>query len=527
MSLNLKKTKSRKSKSSYSQNPGDLQDNDNDDYNEYDYEFDENDLKGQVSFEHIKFLEEKDISEERDKIISQAEEKLFLERPQAILVMIYYEWNLDKLDSWYDKDPEENKIKVGIELSEKLKNKFKKEGVESFGNSCLACYEEKDGEKDDNFYGLNCGHQFCSECWEEYLKEKLKSPLGALEVKCPQHECTCIVGEDVYKKFIKDKDLLEKLNKAIYKNFINRNEDLRQCPNPHCKYYIKSNIHSAREVKCKCGLIYCFNCTKESHRPCSCEMFEKWNKLNENSKNDDKWIEANTKECPHCHQKIERSQGCNYMFCNPTAGGCGKAFCYVCEVDWEKHSQDHFNCNKYTDEVKKKEKKAKKLQEQLKRYDFYFFRYMNNKQAVEIVNTKLRDTIEEKVNKLHIDKNISALETKFILDALDTVIKGKRLLQNTYIFGYYMKDENKKPLFEHEQGILQFLTEDLHRHLIDKSLSDIIEIKTFEDYLASFTKYKNTITILMGSIQKYTKNLIDSIENNFISEIDYDILDDK
>ena len=152
---------------------------------------------------------------------------------------------------------------------------------------------------------------------------------------------------------------------------------------------------------------------------------------------------------------------------------------------------------------------------------------MNNKQAVEIVNTKLRDTIEEKVNKLHIDKNISALETQFILDALDTVIKGKRLLQNTYIFGYYMKDENKKPLFEHEQGILQFLTEDLHRHLIDKSLSDIIEIKTFEEYSASFTKYKNTITILMGSIQKYSKNLIDSIENNFISEIDYDILDDK
>ena len=47
------------------------------------------------------------------------------------------------------------------------------------------------------FYGLNCGHQFCSKCWEEYLKEKLKSSLGALKVKCPQHECTYIIGEDV------------------------------------------------------------------------------------------------------------------------------------------------------------------------------------------------------------------------------------------------------------------------------------------------------------------------------------------
>ena len=152
---------------------------------------------------------------------------------------------------------------------------------------------------------------------------------------------------------------------------------------------------------------------------------------------------------------------------------------------------------------------------------------MNNKQAVEIVNAKLRETIEEKVNILHIAKNISTFETQFILDALDTVIKGKKLLQNTYIFGYYMKDKNKKTLFEHEQGILQFLTEDLHRLLIDKSLNDIIETDNFEAHLEALKKYKNSITILMASIQKYSKNLIDEIENNFISEIDYKILDDK
>ena len=41
-------------------------------------------------------------------MISQAEEKLIPERHQAILVMIYYEWNLYKLDSLYNNDPEEN-----------------------------------------------------------------------------------------------------------------------------------------------------------------------------------------------------------------------------------------------------------------------------------------------------------------------------------------------------------------------------------------------------------------------------------
>ena len=87
------------------------------------------------------------------------------------------------------------------------------------------------------FFSLSCGHQFCGDCWSEFLKEKLKNPLGALSVTCQQSGCTCIVPEEIYKKFIKDKILLEKLDKAILINFINRNEDIKQCPNLKCHYY--------------------------------------------------------------------------------------------------------------------------------------------------------------------------------------------------------------------------------------------------------------------------------------------------
>ena len=488
---------------------------------DYDYEYNDDDLKAQI-VDTVEFIEENDILQEREKMILEATEKLFLERDLAILAMIYYEWNLDKLDSWYE-DVDQNRIKAGIDLSEKVKNQLKKEGVESFGTTCLTCYEDQN----ESFYSLRCGHQFCAECWQEYLKEKLKTPLGALTVRCPQQDCTCIVGEEIYKKFIKDKNLLEKLDRAIYKNFINRNEDFKQCPNPHCHYYAKSNMHSAREIKCKCGTSYCFKCSKEIHRPCSCEMFEKWKKLNDNSKNDEKWIEANTKECPHCHQKIEKSRGCNYMLCDKKVGGCGHAFCYVCETDWAKHSQDHFNCNKYTDAVKNKEKNADKIKQQLKRYDFYFSRYMNHKRAVEEVDKKLRKEIEEKISLLIEIKNLSVIETQFIGEAINTVINGKTLLKNTYAFGYYMKDNEKKDYFEHEQGILLYWTEELHRLLIDEHLNLIIQEENFSRYNDLLNNYKNTINNIISSIQKYSKGLIDDIENNFISEIDYKIFDDK
>ena len=484
----------------------------NDETDEYEYEFEETDLNKQVTDENTNFIPEEDILKERENMIQEAIEKLFLERDQAILAMIYFEWNIDNLDNWYE-DIDNNKAKAGIELSPQTIEKFKKEGVESNGNICLTCFDEKN----DTFFSLVCGHQFCGECWTEYLKEKLKNPLGCLSVKCQQSGCTCIVPESVYKKFIQDKSQLEKLDKAIFKNFINRNEDFKQCPNPKCHFYSKSTMHSAREINCLCGTTYCFKCSKDTHRPCSCEMFEKWLRLNDTAKNDDKWIEANTKECPHCHQKIEKSQGCNYMLCDKRAGGCGH---------WAKHSQDHFKCNKYTDAVKNKEQKASKLKEQLKRTDFYFARYMNNKRAVEILNKKTRDDIGEKINLLVTLKNMPVLEMSFVTNAIDTTIKGKRLLKNTYIFGYYMKDNEKKPYFEHEQGILQYWTEELHRHLIDDQLTNIIQDDKYDSFTESLKKYKNAVNNIIGSIEKYSKGLIDDIENNFISEIDYKLLDE-
>ena len=274
------------------------------------------------------------IKKEREKIISEACEKLFLERKDAILAMIYYEWNVDKLDNWYE-NIEQNRINIGIDLSEEMKEKFKKENIESNGNICLICSEKKN--PNNNFCSLNCGHQFCEDCWIEYLKEKIKFPLNALSVKCPQNNCTCIIYEEFYYKFLHDQYSLEKLNKIIYKNFIDRNQDIKQCPNINCRLYVKSNLHFPREINCLCGTSYCFKCSKESHNPCPCEMNKKWIELNKDyyyiasdEEKSNNWIEANTKECPNCHQKIEKLKGCNYMLCDKRFGGCGNAFCYVC-----------------------------------------------------------------------------------------------------------------------------------------------------------------------------------------------------
>ena len=509
---------------------GEINYEENDDY--YMYDENEKDLGNIIVSNDIDFLEEGEIIKEREDVIKEAEEKLFLDRDNAILAMIFLEWKLNKIDSWYD-DSDENKYKSGIELSEITKEKLKKDGIESNGSNCLICFEEKD----DKFFSLNCGHQFCADCWSEYLKEKIKSPLNALQAKCPQNGCTCVVYEKIYKKYLTDNKLLEKLDKAIYKNFINRNNDIKQCPNERCHYYVKSSVHSySQEINCPCGTSYCFQCLKESHRPCSCELVDKFLSLNRNTSLEDydkRWIQANTKECPNCHQKIQKSQGCNYMLCDPKAGGCGKAFCYVCETDWSLHSNDHFKCNKYTEAVKQKEKLAKQIQQNLdleikkyERYDFYYPRYINNKSSVEVCNTTFRETLNEKITLLNFLQELNSIESKFITDALETIIKAKRTLKNTYIFGYYMRDCNNKKLFEHSQGILEFNAENLHKSLLDSSINFYIQT-TRDDFLKNFPKFKENVCQNITLIEKYRKSLLEEIENKYIDDLDNKIINLK
>ena len=479
---------------------------------EYDIAEEEANNNGDENFE---FIPEENILKKREDMIKDAIDSLSLGRPEAILAMIYLEWDIDKLNDWLE-DPDNNRIKAGIELSPETKESLKQQGVPENGEYCLTCGEEKN----DTFLSLSCGHQFCGECWTEYLKEKLKNPLAVLFVKCQQIGCTCVVPEKVLKKlFANDTNLLNKLNKAIYKNFINGNKDFQQCPNPQCHFYTFSEFHLAHEIKCKCGTIYCFKCSREPHKPCSCELYQQWLKLNDSNNNDDLWIEANTKECPHCHQKIEKSYGCNYMLCDKKAGGCGFAFCYVCETDWAQHSQDHFKCNKYTEAVKNKEKNANKLKEELQKIEFYYKLCMNNNKACEILNKKTREEIEEKIEVLVAMKNISNLETAFIIEALDTVIKGKTILKYTYIVGYYMNDGDNKNIFEHEQGILQYWTEELHRRLIDNEISDIIQTEGYDSFTNAMKNYRNTMNILTKNVQKLMKGLSDDVESKFNQDV--------
>jgi len=165
--------------------------------------------------------------------------------------------------------------------------------------------------------------------------------------------------------------LLQSRNNIYYDDIrnsvVDSVRDLKWCPAPGCDKVIKSVSASTKAIRCVCGFSWCFACSSEDHRPCSCEDWKLWvNKLGSESENVN-WILANTKICPKCKVHIEKNQGCNHMTCRK----CRHEFCWICKGEWRSHR----GCGGIKYEQKKEEENALKAKTELSKYMYYVTRW--------------------------------------------------------------------------------------------------------------------------------------------------------
>ena len=236
------------------------------------------------------------------KKIEEFKEYSSLNRQQAELVLVHYNWNADVLmNDWFDKT-QKIKESSGLcqtkESEKKIKQFFKKNKIPQ--NVCPICYT--DIEPGDGI-SLECKHLFCSDCFSRYLKQKIVDQLTLLATPCPLSGCNYLVTHDIFEKLLKnDKESLKIYNKCLIRNFTESNSDIKLCPNPKCDVIIKVPGHGMIEVKCQCGYTFCFQCLRESHRPCDCDMMQYWEEKSKNEGENTKWLIVNTKQCPNCHK---------------------------------------------------------------------------------------------------------------------------------------------------------------------------------------------------------------------------------
>ena len=112
--------------------------NENENNSDEEYDYEDNILIGNDSNKNIiTYLKPDEIIKERDKVINAAMENLYLERDDAILALIYFKWNMEKLLTfWYD-DIDGYKEKCGIILSKTSVKLLNEMNIETNTNYCL------------------------------------------------------------------------------------------------------------------------------------------------------------------------------------------------------------------------------------------------------------------------------------------------------------------------------------------------------------------------------------------------------
>ena len=517
--------------------------NPEEDYNEYiEDELEDNNIKeetnkkdennlGEQNLEDYEIIKNSEIIKKRDKVIEKFIEFSNLCYDEAELVLVYYDWNYDKLmEYWFD-NIEKIKIESHIEQSEesikKIKEYISKNDFSQ--NICPICYNDLNSEES---ISLKCEHKMCKDCYIEYILNKLSSePNSILMTPCPLKGCNLYVTRTIFKQCITEKRYQIIFAKSLVRNFIARNNNIKPCPNPKCNLSIRVPVSIAKEIKCDCGYNFCFLCLEEPHTPCDCEMAKLWKELTKEkgSGEDFIWMKENTKNCPRCGLNIEKNQGCNHMTCRKGLGGCGHEFCWICMGPWNAHTITNINsfyiCSRPKKEKEKTEKKnnyipkkfaekfEKKKQNLLNKYIKYFQSWDSHKKNLEFAY-KLKDKVKECKNILIEKKGILEVDTNFLDHSLNMIIDCNRLLKYIFVYEFFLDDDTNLTLLENNLEILQNQTDSLLELIELDQLPEILKINNKTQFLESFLKYKDRALSLIKSTQTFKKNLIDELENN-------------
>eukprot|EP01116_Phalansterium_solitarium_P016041 TRINITY_DN3629_c0_g1_i2.p2 TRINITY_DN3629_c0_g1~~TRINITY_DN3629_c0_g1_i2.p2 ORF type:complete len:507 (-),score=120.91 TRINITY_DN3629_c0_g1_i2:43-1563(-) len=426
----------------------------------------------------------------------------------AAVLLRHYKWNKEKLIEDYMEEPEKTCTSAGLSTLELERKPPDPKAM----HSCLICLEELPAAET---FALSCSHRYCKDCWKGYLMVKIQEGARCVFARCPAPKCNFIVHEAAYKALV-PADEYTRYNIFLLRSYVDDNMAVKWCPAPGCTMAIRCERQSRKQaVKCKCGFEFCFRCADfdiGDHVPVNCEVLERWlQKASDESENVN-WMVANTKRCPMCRSPIEKNGGCMHITCR--IASCNHEFCWLCRGPWAEHGQatgGYYQCNKYdASSAKKEDEKATDAKTELETYMFYYHRYESHRNSGKIANEQ-RATCQKR--EMHIlDKfNVRSQDTKFLMEAVEQLIRNRRVLQYSYVMGYYLdKTKNEKQLFEYLQEELEKHTEYLNK-LYEMTLESI------PDYQA-FMKWKEDVTNYSRVTKKFLDNFLEGVHEGLLAD---------
>lgn len=453
-----------------------------------------------------KILDHQQVFQEMDILIQRANTILQLPSRMARLLLSHFNWNEERVLEKYYLSQEDGSLpdllkEAGVAVDQGffthmsgLEKVSAMNGIEGMETTCQICCDDV---VDGRMVDLGCGHPYCDSCWFHFIKVNIMDEGLSSNMTCMNPDCQVTVDDKTVLDIIRRKQenidpveviltaesepkgelaakeddcqsLIKRYQMLITASFIQCNRKLRSCPNPiGCQYIIRADDTVCQPILCKCSHSFCFKCMEDWHEPVSCEYLKCWNKKAADDSETLNWIISFTKLCPKCETTIEKNGGCNHMTC----AKCKAEFCWSCLTLWASH--DHsVGCTQYREETDPGRENAKAVAEQsLKRYLFYFDRFQNHKNSLGY-EKELRNTVEEKVEMVQISSNMTWAEVQFLVDAVDILCQCRQTLMYTYIFAYFLKEDNNALIFIQNQKDLQDRVEKLSGFL-ERDLADV------------------------------------------------------
>ncbi|EOA25192.1 hypothetical protein CARUB_v10018509mg [Capsella rubella] len=450
------------------------------------------------------------------QVLVRVMELLSVKENQARTLLIYYQWDVDKLFCLF---ADQGKDRL-----------FSCAGLTAFDpclvsstrmmvmNCCDICME--DDLPSDVMTRMECGHSFCNGCWKEHFIVRINEG-ESKRIKCMAHKCNAICDEDVVRRLVSP-ELAKKFERFLIESYVEDNRMVKWCPStPHCGNAIRKIKDDDGEVECLCGLQFCFSCLSESHSPCSCLMWKLWTKKCADESETVNWITVNTKLCPKCTKPISKSEGCNLMTCK-----CGQHFCWLCgEATGVSHTWttiDGHSCGRYKDDKVRQMERAKR---DLDRYTHYHYRYKAHTDSLKLED-KLRKNVLEKA-VLNSERKSEEVFTNYIwvTDGVNRLFRSRRILSYSYVFAYYMFGEElfKDEMSDKEREIKKNLFEDQQQQLecnVER-LSKVLE-EPFDEYeFMKAVDMRRQLNNLSALVDNICKQMYECIENELLGPIQF------
>jgi ariadne-1 len=330
--------------------------------------------------------------------------------------------------------------------------------------ACVVCWDE--GLAPGKAVSVGCKHWCCAVCAQSYLDGILrtKSPIGA---RCPKAGCKLLLPIDSWKRLASPSSFALFERKVVGAFIAESSLGFRWCANPRgCGGIVRAEHvpETARPgfgVKCfSCSYSFCFACGAEDHNPASCDDLRQWERKCKDDSETANWLIVNTKSCPQCRKATEKNGGCNHMTCSQ----CRHEWCWVCMGSWSQHGSSFYQCNFYSEKAKNvaanDEKQKESARASLERYMHYFTRYQNHDESKKL-DAMVLARVQERMRQC-ISSGMTPTDASYLEQTAHTLFMCRRTLKYSYVYAYYLTSGNRK-LFDHNQGQLEFATEQLSK----------------------------------------------------------------